>query len=202
MSSVYPWSYYITSGSIAPTFLCGIALEVVEEATEEVELFSSVSETVYATTTVNVRDTYSASGNQLGSLTTAQSVTRTGIGTGAAEGWSRIEFNGAEAYVKSDYLSTTKPVTSTPSSGNSGSSTTTKPSSGSSSATTTPSTPSGGNSGSSTTQTPPPTSSAADDNILGSLEEDSMEWANSSESGEWGSAENADNSYVPPITLP
>ena len=26
MSSVYPWSYYITSGSIAPTFLCGIAL--------------------------------------------------------------------------------------------------------------------------------------------------------------------------------
>ena len=27
MSSVYPWSYYITSGSIAPTFLCGIALK-------------------------------------------------------------------------------------------------------------------------------------------------------------------------------
>jgi hypothetical protein len=26
LSSVYPWSYYITSGSIAPTFLCGIAL--------------------------------------------------------------------------------------------------------------------------------------------------------------------------------
>ena len=26
MSSVYPWPYYITSGSIAPTFLCGIAL--------------------------------------------------------------------------------------------------------------------------------------------------------------------------------
>ena len=28
MSSVYPWSYYITSGSIAPTFLCGIALNL------------------------------------------------------------------------------------------------------------------------------------------------------------------------------
>jgi hypothetical protein len=27
LSSVYPWSYYITSGSIAPTFLCGIAIE-------------------------------------------------------------------------------------------------------------------------------------------------------------------------------
>ena len=30
MSSVYPWPYYITSGSIAPTFLCGIALETFE----------------------------------------------------------------------------------------------------------------------------------------------------------------------------
>lgn len=29
MSSVYPWSYYITSGSIAPTFLCGIALDYI-----------------------------------------------------------------------------------------------------------------------------------------------------------------------------
>ena len=28
MSSVYPWSYYITSGSIAPTFLCGVALSI------------------------------------------------------------------------------------------------------------------------------------------------------------------------------
>ena len=27
----YPWSYYITSGSIAPTFLCGIALEKTPE---------------------------------------------------------------------------------------------------------------------------------------------------------------------------
>ena len=33
MSSVYPWSYYITSGSIAPTFLCGIALKL-SKATE------------------------------------------------------------------------------------------------------------------------------------------------------------------------
>ena len=31
LSSVYPWSYYITSGSIAPTFLCGIALEKVAD---------------------------------------------------------------------------------------------------------------------------------------------------------------------------
>ena len=88
--------------------------DIEEETPEVVELFSSVNETVYATTTVNVRDTYSSSGNQLGSLSTSQSVTRTGIGTGEAAGWSRIEFNGQEAYVKSDYLSTIKVEVSTP----------------------------------------------------------------------------------------
>ena len=35
MSSVYPWSYYITSGSIAPTFLCGIAL-IYKDTTDEI----------------------------------------------------------------------------------------------------------------------------------------------------------------------
>ena len=37
MSSVYPWPYYITSGSIAPTFLCGIALEKEIEIEKERE---------------------------------------------------------------------------------------------------------------------------------------------------------------------
>ena len=90
------------------------------EAQPEVQLFTDCNETVYATTTVNVRDTYSTSGNKVGSLTKAQSVTRTGTGQGEAAGWSRIEFNGQVAYVSSDYLSTTKPQVSTGSSGNSG----------------------------------------------------------------------------------
>ena len=95
------------------------------EAQPEVQLFTDCNETVYATTTVNVRDTYSTSGNKVGSLTKAQSVTRTGTGQGEAAGWSRIEFNGQVAYVNSDYLSTTKPqvTTSSGSSGNSGGST-------------------------------------------------------------------------------
>ena len=38
--------------------------DIEEETPEVVELFSSVNETVYATTTVNVRDTYSSSGNK------------------------------------------------------------------------------------------------------------------------------------------
>lgn len=98
---------------------------------ENDSLFTETDETLYATTTVNVRDTYSTSGNKLGSLTKAQSVTRTGIGTGDAAGWSRIEFNGKVAYVSSDYLSATKPQvnTSTGSSGSSGGQTS-KPSTG------------------------------------------------------------------------
>lgn len=95
-------------------------------------LFTDCSETMYATTTVNVRSSYSTNSDKLGSLTKAQSVKRTGIGTGAAAGWSRIEFNGKVAYVSSDYLSATKPQVSVskPSTGSSsGSTQTSKPSS-------------------------------------------------------------------------
>lgn len=110
-------------------------------------LFTDCSETMYATTTVNVRSSYSTNSDKLGSLTKAQSVTRTGIGTGDAAGWSRIEFNGKVAYVSSDYLSATKPQVSTGSNGGSSSGQTSKPSSK-------PST--GGNSGSSGGQTSKP----------------------------------------------
>lgn len=126
--------------------------ESVSTPTQQKEqLFTDCSETMYATTTVNVRSSYSTNSDKLGSLTKAQSVTRTGIGTGDAAGWSRIEFNGKVAYVSSDYLSATKPQVSVskPSTGNSssGSTQTSKPSSK-------PST--GGNSGSSGGQTSKP----------------------------------------------
>ena len=121
---------------------------------EAESLFTETDETMYATTTVNVRSSYSTNSDKLGSLTKAQSVKRTGIGTGAAAGWSRIEFNGKVAYVSSDYLSATKPQVSVskPSTDNSssGSTQTSKPS-------TKPST--GGNSGSSGGQTSKPSTS-------------------------------------------
>ena len=118
--------------------------------TEQEQLFTDCSETMYATTTVNVRSSYSTNSDKLGSLTKAQSVKRTGIGTGAAAGWSRIEFNGKVAYVSSDYLSATKPQVSVskPSTGSSSGSTQTSKSSSK------PST--GGNSGSSGGQTSKP----------------------------------------------
>ena len=134
-------------------------------------LFTETDETMYATTTVNVRSSYSTNSDKLGSLTKAQSVKRTGIGTGAAAGWSRIEFNGKVAYVSSDYLSATKPQVNT-STGSSGSSSgqTSKPSSK-------PST--GGNSGSSSGQTSKPSTggntssggSSSGGNSLGDLEQ-------------------------------
>ena len=83
--------------------------------------FSEVSETVYATATVNVRSGFNTSADKVGSLGRGQSVKRVGIGTGDAEGWSQVEFNGQTAYISSEYLSTVKPAT--PSSSNSGSQT-------------------------------------------------------------------------------
>ena len=100
--------------------------EVVEPAETPVEAeptysFTSVNETVYATTTVNIREGFSADTDKVGSLGRGQSVKRVGIGTGDAEGWSQVEFNGQTAYISSECLSTVKPAT--PSSNNSGSQT-------------------------------------------------------------------------------
>lgn len=188
--------------------------DIEEETPEVVELFSSVNETVYATTTVNVRDTYSSSGNQLGSLSTSQSVTRTGIGTGEAEGWSRIEFNGQEAYVKSDYLSTIKVEVSTPTNTTNNNTNTSSVSSNSNTTTTTtakpstskPSTPTSNPSsgGSSTTQTTPPPSTSTssgvtDDNILDDQLARITDWANTQDGGSY---EDYQNSYVPTISQP
>lgn len=165
------------------------------------QLFTDCSETMYATTTVNVRSSYSTNSDKLGSLTKAQSVKRTGIGTGAAAGWSRIEFNGKVAYVSSDYLSATKPQVSTGNNGGSSGGQTSKPSSK-------PST--GGNSGSSGGQTSKPSTggntssggsssggSAPAGGGLAGLED----WANNSgvPSNEYqGGTKNPDGTYTNP----
>ena len=95
--------------------------------------FTSVNETVYATTTVNIREGFSADTDKVGSLGRGQSVKRVGIGTGDAEGWSQVEFNGQTAYISSEYLSLTKPAapSSGSNSGSGGQASQSKPSSGS-----------------------------------------------------------------------
>ena len=87
--------------------------EEVESQVEEVQLFTDCNETVYATGTVNIRASYTADSEKLGSLNKGNSVTRTGIAIAGteAEGWSRIQLSdGTTAYISSKYLSTTKPV--------------------------------------------------------------------------------------------
>ena len=78
---------------------------------EAVDPFTEVNETVYATGTVNLRSGPSTAHDKVGSLNKSDSVTRVGIGTADAEGWSRIQLSdGSLVYVSNKYLSTTKPV--------------------------------------------------------------------------------------------
>ena len=129
--------------------------EETESQEDEVQLFTEVNETVYATGTVNLRSGPSTAHDKVGSLNKSDSVTRVGIGTAEAEGWSRIQLSdGSTVYVSNKYLSTTKPVAQQPSGG----STQSKPSSGGSTTT------QGGNQ----QQTPPQqqTSSGSDMSML------------------------------------
>ncbi|MEY8258716.1 SH3 domain-containing protein [Oscillospiraceae bacterium 50-60] len=86
----------------------------VESQVEQVQLFTDCNETVYATGTVNIRASYTADSEKLGSLNKGDSVTRTGIAIAGteAEGWSRIQLSdGSIVYVSNKYLSTSKPST-------------------------------------------------------------------------------------------
>ena len=85
--------------------------EETEPQEDEVQLFTDVNETVYATGTVNLRSGPSTAHDKVGSLNKSDSVTRVGIGTADAEGWSRIQLSdGSIVYVSNSYLSTTKPA--------------------------------------------------------------------------------------------
>lgn len=85
--------------------------ETEPQEAEEVDPFTEVNETVYATGTVNLRSGPSTAHDKVGSLNKSDSVTRVGIGTADAEGWSRIQLSdGSLVYVSNKYLSTTKPA--------------------------------------------------------------------------------------------
>lgn len=85
--------------------------EEVPPATEETPEEPPVTaETVYTISTVNIRQTADENSEALGKAEKGTSFTRTGT---TENGWSRIDYNGAEAYIKSDYLSTEAPPTDT-----------------------------------------------------------------------------------------
>lgn len=64
--------------------------------------FTNVSETVYATETVNVRSGWGTSYSSMGKISKGGSVLRTGIGS---NGWDRVTYNGKIGYIMSKYLS-------------------------------------------------------------------------------------------------
>ncbi|MDO4804387.1 MAG: SH3 domain-containing protein, partial [Lachnospiraceae bacterium] len=66
----------------------------------------ALSETVYVKSDANVRANYSTASASIGGLKAGTAVTRTGI---CDNGWSRIEYEGKDAYVYSDLLTTRNP---------------------------------------------------------------------------------------------
>lgn len=91
-----------------------------EEATlvvepEPVDLFTDTNETVYATSTVNIRSKPDTNSEKMGQLNWSDSVLRTGIGMDDVADWSEVQLSdGSIAYISSKYLSTTKPVEQKP----------------------------------------------------------------------------------------
>lgn len=85
-----------------------------------VEPFDAVDEIVYAVSDVNIRGFYNIESEKKGLLSYGQSIRRIGIGTGEVEGWSKVLLDdGSAAYIKSDYLSTSKPAVKSSSRGTS-----------------------------------------------------------------------------------
>lgn len=68
--------------------------------------YTELNQTMYAQSTVNVRDLPEQSGGKLGSLSTNQEVTV--LGQCNETGWYKISYNGGEAYVSDSYLGTEK----------------------------------------------------------------------------------------------
>ena len=74
--------------------------------------FKQVNETVYATSSVSLKSSYSQTSSNVTTLAKDQSITRTGISE--ETGWSRVvTANNTIAYVQSSYLTTTAPTTTT-----------------------------------------------------------------------------------------
>lgn len=68
--------------------------------------FKSTNDKVYATGDINIRKSYSADSEKVGTLKAGESVTRTGI---SENGWSKVSYNGGTGYIKTSLLTTEEP---------------------------------------------------------------------------------------------
>lgn len=82
------------------------AEEPVAEEQSSPYSYAELSQTMYAQSTVNVRDLPEQTGAKLGSLSTNQEVTVTGQCN--ETGWYKISYNGGEGFVSNSYLGSEK----------------------------------------------------------------------------------------------
>lgn len=68
--------------------------------------FKSANDKVYATGDINIRKSYSADSEKIGTLKAGESVTRTGI---SDNGWSKVSYNRGTGYIKTSLLTTEEP---------------------------------------------------------------------------------------------
>ena len=78
-----------------------------EESPVHEEVYTACDETVYATKDVNVRNGAGTEYEVIGALGTGDAVTRKGLGD---MGWSLVDYNGKDAYIRSSCLSVEKPA--------------------------------------------------------------------------------------------
>lgn len=95
-----------TTETEAPEEEAPVAEEPVADEPASPYSYTDLSQTLYAQSTVNVRDLPEQSGAKLGSLSTNQEVTV--LGQCNETGWYKISYNGGEAYVSDSYLGSEK----------------------------------------------------------------------------------------------
>ena len=83
-----------------------------EAATAEEMAISEMDALMYAQTNVNIRASYSADSEKLGSLQKGTSIKVTGVT--ADQNWYRVEYKEAEAFVAASYLGLEKPAEEAP----------------------------------------------------------------------------------------
>lgn len=102
----------VTSNSTGSTNTAATNKAPTQNITEiQAPKFSSVTQTVYALKNTNIKESYSTTSKNIGTLLKDESIKRTGMST---TGWSRVETSdGKVAYVQTTDLTTTPPASAT-----------------------------------------------------------------------------------------
>ncbi|MGF6991292.1 uncharacterized protein YgiM (DUF1202 family) [Lachnospiraceae bacterium PF1-21] len=107
------WVAVVYTGTITGTDTTGVRVirvidegEHIDTAKSEMNI-NNVDEEVYATAGVHIRASYTADSEIVGSLAQGSGIRRTGV---CDNGWSRVDFNGKDAYIYGEYLSQAAPA--------------------------------------------------------------------------------------------